>query len=115
MDREVKIMVVIEVKDGSLLEHLIDKGYDPEDYIDTVDRLTEEEEARVEYESHSEQEKKEIYNQEAIKFMYIDIDAFEEEKSEMDGAWAGWQHEEDVDMTTELAIIRAYVYGQKEN
>lgn len=110
-------MVIIEVKDGSLLEYLIDEGYDPANYIDTVDRLAEEEEARVEYESHSEQEQKEIYDQEAIKFMYIDIDAYEEEKSEMDGGWDGWNRWEqgDVDMTTELAIIRSYVYGQKES
>lgn len=110
-------MVVIKVKDGSLLEYLIDEGYDPEDYIDTVDRLTEEEEARVEYESHSEQERKDEYNEEEIEGMYIDIEYFEEKKSEMDGAWDGWNRWEQgyVDMTTELAIIRAYVYGQKEN
>lgn len=88
------------MSEETLLKYLIDRGYEPEDYLDTLDNIETAQEEKKYLEEHPEEA-----NEEA---QYIDDDIAEWEEKLRDMR-KGWKQEEKPNMDTEIELIRKWV------
>jgi hypothetical protein len=86
----------------TLLEHLLDDGYKPADYIDILDSVEQAEKSIEDFKIHPD-----IYDAEEIEFAENDIEDWNEELSEMRHGWWNLQTEEQ--MKLENDMIRQWV------
>lgn len=90
-------------KSTTLLDHLLDCGYDPEDYLDTLDDLETLEKDQEYFKAHPEEG-----DPEEIEFISVDIETDEESLRDMRSGWKS----DKTDMDEEIEKIKQWV---KEN
>lgn len=88
------------MSEGTLLKYLIDRGYEPEDYLDVLDYIKTAQEAKKYLEKHPEEADEEA--------QYIDDDIAEWEEKLRDMR-KGWKQEEKPNMDAEIELIRKWV------
>ena len=88
------------MSEETLLKYLIDRGYEPEDYLDALDYIKTAQEAKKYLEEHPEEADEEA--------QYIDDDIAEWEEKLRDMR-KGWKQEEKPNMDAEIELIRKWV------
>lgn len=92
--------------ESTLLRHLLCWGYDPEDYLDTLDGIETAKKDKAYLEAHPEEA-----DEEELKWLDEDISDREDELKCMKSEW---KPDSDPDMEKEIEIIRMWV-EDKEN
>lgn len=93
----------------TLLNHLLYWGYDPEDYLNTVDNIELAMKDKKYLEEHPEKVKE--YDEEEVSFIDGDIECWEEELESMKEEW---EPEKEPNMDEEIELIKKWV-KEKEN
>lgn len=88
------------MSEETLLKYLIDRGYEPADYLDTLDNIETAQEEKKYLEEHPEEADEEA--------QYIDDDIAEWEEKLRDMR-KGWKQEEKPNMDAEIELIRKWV------
>lgn len=89
----------------TLLNHLLCEGYDPEDYLDTLDNIETAQEEKKYLEEHPEEADEEA------QYIDDDIADWEEELKDMR---EDWKPEKEPNMDEELEIIKRWVKEKKQ-
>jgi hypothetical protein len=87
--------------EGTLLEHLLDCGFNPQDYIDMIDSIEEVERDLEDYKKYPED-----YTYE-LQYGENDIEDWTEQLVQMRKGW--WNHQTEIQMEAEADIIRQWL------
>lgn len=87
--------------ENTLLHHLLESGYDPENYLDTLENIADGEADKKRAEEHPEE-----YNEEELSYIDDDIEDWQAELKEYT---KDWEPEKELNMQEEIEMIKKWV------
>lgn len=92
--------------ENTLLRHLLECGYEPEEYLELMENIADAEADRKRAEEHPED-----YDEEELSFLDDDIEIWEEKLKDMR---EDWKPKKEPNMTEEIETLKKWVQEVKE-